>query len=199
MNNVVDPDLLKNEDKLTKRLITDNVDKGQAIFEIYKGQVFTRASGHLSDDESLAMGHFGGNANVIINTIDLDQKILNNLCSLEAERVPVEIKTKQGKYHLTSSAEDNEKAVKMGVLEDLEIEVFRGKCYYLYPGLQIESNNMSKLAYNVARASGSWQGETKQTITSALATLKVVPVIPANARAPMGEMYGNDFKDQDAD
>ena len=197
----------KRLDKISNEIIEENIDQGNQILDIYKGMTLHGLSGESTNEQALARGHFGGTAAGIISLLLLIQKLLNQLGSIPPELVPVMEKTTKGIIWV----KDEEKAKQQGkdygysivqktdsdgnVLPE-ELERF----YFDYRGQVITSQKLAMFAYDVARATGSFQGETKQTISQALSNIKAVPLFPQMAsRAPMAELYGQDFKDQDSD
>ncbi len=191
------PEIIDKEDfeKLLNAYIVENIEKGQSIYDIFKGQSLTRMSGHLTDQEALAAGHFGGLANGVINVINFWQKLLNQVSTMRPELVPIMKKTPQGMKWVT----DSEEVEKLCNEYNYKHELVEGKYYFKYPGIRVHSTKAMEFAYDVARASGSFQGETKLNVTNALANLKAVPIFPQQQFRPMGELYGDGKPDQDAD
>jgi len=197
-------------DQMSQEIIEENIDKGQQILDIYKGKTLHGLSGESTDLQSLSRGHFGGTAAGIISVIILLQELLNSIATIRPELIPVEKHSSQG----IILVDNLEEAQIQGNLYDLTI-VQKGKYnknnefiisineknkyYFDYKGYIATSRKLEKFAYNVARATGSFQGETKQTMSTAVANIKPVPVFPAmQSMRPNPELYGGD-KDPDAD
>jgi len=186
------------EDPLAKH-IEQNPDKGESAFSYYKGQALQRLSGRMTNEESLALGHYDGLTNTTLNTIKSTEEMINALTSLQAELVPVMKKTSKGMVWITDEVEAKREADK----EDLSIINIHGKWYFQYPGFTIQSEAkyiMTSFVYNIARASGSLGGETKIKGFEAVSNIKAVPIFPQmQSMRPMPEVYGQDYQDKDAD
>jgi hypothetical protein len=190
------------------------IGEGEKLLAAYKGITLYGLSGQSTDEQALSRGHFGGKAAGIISLFVFLQELLNDLASLPPELIPVMEKTPQGKIWVT----DETKALQLGkdygykiiqkgtwtLDEKGEPKEFiilpseQDRYYFDYTGLAIRDNDIAMFAYNVARATGSFQGETKTKIGEALANLKAVPIFPQGIRTVQGELYGEQ-KDTDAD
>ena len=166
-----------------KDQIPENLDRGESVFGLFRGEALERLTGRMTDEEALSLGHFDGLTNVTLNTIKTTEEGLNMLSSIEPELVPMikrikkadmkesDIEYKKGMVWIT----DEEEAKSLGKKEGYDIQLVEGKYYFDYPGLRYQDNLMTKFVYNIARASGSLQGETKTGGFEAVANLKVVP------------------------
>lgn len=176
--------------------IKENLEKGQSMYDIFKGKALSRVSGDTTNKEALSMGHFGGKSNGAMNGLILTQEILNKNSSLRPELVPIKIKTKQGMMDPRSQ----EEAELEGQKENLPIIKIGDKWYFDYPGKVVNSSKISDFVYDIARASGSFQGETKQMVTGALSNIKPVPIFPAmQTKTPTPDYSLLTGKDPDAD
>jgi len=181
-----------------KRNIAENIDKGESVYAVYKGEALQRLSGKMSDEEALVLGHYDGLTNVTLNTIKTTEDGLNKLGTLQAELVPVKKKTSKGIVWI----EDDEEAKAEAEKERLDIRKIKGKWYFEYPGIKIKDRIMTNFIYNIARSSGSLGGETKVKGFEALAQVQAPPQFPTmQSMRPMPELYGadSDYKDKDAD
>lgn len=71
-----------------------------------------------------------------------------------------------------------EEAIQEMARENLPIKRIKDKWFFIYPEITIEDDIqfiMTKFAYSIARASGSFQGETKQAGLVALGSISSVP------------------------
>lgn len=164
-----------------KESIAENIDKGEQVFSLYKGEALQRLSGRMTDQESLSLGNFNGITNITLNTIKTTEEGLNKLSSMGPSLVPIMKKTKKGIIPVT----DEQEAIKEGKIENLDIINIEGVWYFKHPGMEIDDDSkyiMTDFIYNIARASGSLQGETKQAGLQAISNLRVVPTF---AQGPM--------------
>lgn len=199
--------------------IVDNIpqeyiEKGQEILAAYKGLTLFGLSGQSTNEQALSRGHFGGKAAGIISLFVFLQSLLNEIGTIRPEFVPVMKKTPKGILWVI----DHEEAYQLGKDYGYEIVqkgewivkgekkdfiVAKGeedRYYYDYKGYVTRDTDIAQFAYDVARATGSFQGETKQTISQALSNIKAVPIFPPQMSIrPNPELYGDGLKDKDAD
>jgi len=197
------------------------ISEGENLKAAYVGLSLYGMSGQSTDEQSLQRGHFGGKAAGLISLFIYLQELINDLTVLKPEFVPVKKKTSKGiiwvtdqkealqfgkdyGYTIVQKGEFRPIYDKKGEIIDEVWEILpeeKDRYYYDYKGFFKRDTDIAAFAYNVARATGSFQGETKNLVTQALSNLKAVPVFPANAiMRPSPEMYGmEESKDKDAD
>jgi len=195
------------------------INEGEKLKAAYTGITLYGMSGQSTDEQSLQRGHFGGKAAGLISLFIYLQELINDLTVLKPELVPVMIKTKKGKFWVT----DKQQALQLGKNYGLAIvqkgdwiprynkageeidrefvllEAEKDRYYYDYKGFYKRDTDIAAFAYNVARATGSFQGETKSLVTQALSNLKAVPVFPAMGPSmrPAPEIYNNIRENED--
>ena len=194
-----------------KTSIVDNIpqeyiEKGQEILAAYKGLTLFGLSGQSTNEQALSRGHFGGKAAGIIALFILLQSLLNQIATIPPELVPVMKKIPKGIVWVHDEKEADQLGKDYG--ENIiqkgewivkgEEKVFivaegeKDRYYYDYKGYVTRDTDIAQFAYDVARATGSFQGETKQTISQALSNIKAVPIFPANmSMRPDPEHYTN--------
>jgi len=182
--------------------LLNNVENGEQLYSILRGMSIRLLTGHMTDKEAFGVGHFDGNTNVALSTIITTEEGLNALVTVPEELIPVMVKTKKG----IRWANDEEAEQEMD-RENLPIKKIKDHWYFIYPEIVIEEDIqyiMTHFSYNIARASGSFQGETKQAGLSALSSIHSVPQFnPAMPNyTPTPDLYGINkeaLKDKDAD
>lgn len=150
-----------------------NVENGEQLYSMLRGMSIRLLTGHMNDEEAFGTGHFDGTTNVALSTIISTEEGLNALVTVPAELIPVKIKGKKG-IRWATDAEAEEEMER----ENLPIRKIKDHWFFLYPEISIEEDIqfiMTHFAYKIARASGSFQGETKQAGLSALSSIHSVP------------------------
>ena len=195
--------------ELSQEFLSEHIQYGEALLAWYKGKTLFGLSGESTDEQALSRGHFGGISAGIMALFILLQKLLNQHSSIDPELVPVMKKTPKGMFWVTDPVEAMNlgKKYKLAIVQKWEedehgrpylLESEKNKYYYDYQGYSNQSYKLAKFAYDVARGSASYQGETKQTIATALSNLKAVPVFPPTmVTRPAPELYTGGDKDAD--
>ena len=151
-------------------------------------------SGESTDQQDLSRGHFGGKAAGIISLFVYIQDLLNELATLKSELIPVMKKTKAGMIWVSQKTEADQFGQDYGYnivqkgswkldkdekpIEFIVLSGEENRYYFEYQGFTVRDTGIALFAYNVARATGSFQGETKQKISESLSNLKAVPIFP---------------------
>ena len=62
-----------------KEDIKENIDKGEQVYSVFKGEGLQRLTGKMTDTESFSLGHFDGHTNVTLNVVKTTEEGLNTL------------------------------------------------------------------------------------------------------------------------